>query len=1266
MLYFEGAYKIEVIVHSVVNVTGTSPDWPPMAVYAEVMVDRKYNFDCNETPGIKQLTLLNGGRQLLVTIDQPHNYDEEEYDLEWTFYDQESEVVQNLSTQSYDDYNVLFTNNATRVTFSGSGIEYVTNLLYPEGYLFFRVRAAQYDAEGNRQVTKWSTEGLSGTLNVFLDKKQIAWHENEMLNFQAQTLFAEGGKNVPSVTYFDGSLRARQSVTLSNAINKTIVSQSIYDHHGRPALQILPTPSESPFIQFDPLFAAASSGTSPYSKSNFDLGECSHIPEAMSSATGVARYYSPLNPHIETNLSGPINDLKYNYIPDAGGYPFAVTEFTPDLSGRIRRQGGVGAIFQPGNGKETQYFYGKPSQKELNRLFSNDVGEASHYFKNAVVDPNGQISVSYLDAHGRVVATALAGSAPTTLNALTPATAPFTNETDLLNNIASTFEQKSVYTLIVTDPGSYQFDYHIDPEFYQPPCLNGNENGPTACYDCLYTLRITVSDNCGGSDPAVYQASNFSSNQQSFDVTCPADTGGIDLDFTLSLAVGEYKIVKTLTLNEAAMQFFADHFMTQEVCLPDYDAILADIMADVDFSGCELDCDECVAQLGTLAAFTSALFGENPTPDEINTASQAYQEAIDECATLCPELPDECELLFSMMENDMTPGGQYARFAYENGEPEDQTSIFYLDRFKMLANGLVYRDENGDPDMVWHDGQWVVPTALDEATFIANWKPSWAAPLVETYHPEYCYYQWCTTNASSNDFDRRLRSVETWQEALAVSPTIVNSNGVILNYDPFFNGGNGASEQANMQQQLIHINPMDNMSPSLRDYIAEKVYGSSTIPFGSSMEEEDNNMAWKLLRNIYLGYKADAKFRILENLSDCDNSCIGNEESTCSDPCVNDGQTLCNTGANNLYAYKMPRYAYLKPPAPEDINTLMLEYEAEIVQLCEEICVSTANSWMQQIEDCVVLTPSEAAAIRDRLIAICQGACDPSHPFGASSLPGNLTTQYGDHSFEDVLDDVFSSPCNTPGCNPNMLNFPEDYDVTPYLGATSEFSLQNSCACNQLKNLLFCGFGVDSIPDSPVSLDAFWQYLQSLSDTPFEYDHFKTIIRRCGLVVGVNIGSNYLPEPIPIPPYLECNVCKTCNEVLPLITQYNAICSPSSPGYKLGLADYLNQHLGLNQTYEAYEDFYFNCQQSGASPAFCTFICPRSPFEVEPLENDCMASLISSAETQALMEYNRQLDELRNLFIESYLARCNPPANESFTSSYDCKLYHFTLYYYDQ
>ena len=65
-----------------------------------------------------------------------------------------------------------------------------------------------------------------------------------------------------------------------------------------------------------------------------------------------------------------------------------IEKFTPDNTGRIRRQSGVGTDHKLGSDHETKYFYGKPEQVELDMMFGTEAGEASHYKKNMVVDAN--------------------------------------------------------------------------------------------------------------------------------------------------------------------------------------------------------------------------------------------------------------------------------------------------------------------------------------------------------------------------------------------------------------------------------------------------------------------------------------------------------------------------------------------------------------------------------------------------------------------------------------------------------------------------------------------------------------------------------------------------------------------------------------------------------------------------------------------------------------------------------------------------------------
>ncbi|MFN9955540.1 MAG: hypothetical protein ACK55I_20780, partial [bacterium] len=86
-----------------------------------------------------------------------------------------------------------------------------------------------------------------------------------------------------------------------------------------------------------------------------------------------------------------------------------------------------------------------------------------------VVDPNGQVSVSYLDLQGRTVATALAGTAPSNVTALTTAVESDRLTTKLESNLESDVyaDRIEIYkTFLVPFQADYKFSYGIEvPRF---------------------------------------------------------------------------------------------------------------------------------------------------------------------------------------------------------------------------------------------------------------------------------------------------------------------------------------------------------------------------------------------------------------------------------------------------------------------------------------------------------------------------------------------------------------------------------------------------------------------------------------------------------------------------------------------------------------------------------------------------------------------------------------------------------------------------------
>ena len=237
---------------------------------------------------------------------------------------------------------------------------------------------------------------------------------------------------------------------------------------------------------------------------------CNNLAKGMKASSGASKYYS------DSELQNNYQD----FVPDAQNFPFSQIEYTQDNTGRIARKGGVGPNHQLGTNNEMKYFYGIPTQQELNRLFGNNVGNANFYKKNVVVDPNLQVSVSYIDPKGKTIATALAGNHPANNDGkiLEPLEdevhgAHQTVVTDLLNkdnfadpdtnqdnNVLFTTGNFANYydgllsdsqRLVTTEPTDLKVDY----SFTVPAkTFNSPENDMCFLYPLVYDLEIDVTN----------------------------------------------------------------------------------------------------------------------------------------------------------------------------------------------------------------------------------------------------------------------------------------------------------------------------------------------------------------------------------------------------------------------------------------------------------------------------------------------------------------------------------------------------------------------------------------------------------------------------------------------------------------------------------------------------------------------------------------------------------------------------------------------------
>ncbi|MBN8787546.1 MAG: hypothetical protein J0I84_10690, partial [Terrimonas sp.] len=623
---FKNAYRVTVVVNSITSKEFGKKIPDIFRIRNQIFVKRKYPFtqdgggklrlqvqEAAASSSGKSASMLRvattldpADQKLDITWDPLDFPGAEEYDLEWAYIDRYGEYGKRIE-DNYGGitgpYNIpvnlveeWMRFNSTRVTIPA--FSYTINLPYTEGYIIVRIRKISYQTpSGLRLTDDWVYEDdNNNTACIYID------HHNEELNWQYTGSFAEGGKRKEVITYFDATMRNREMVTISNTEDKAIVAETVYDIMGRAAMNILPAPIDANKLQF---YSAINKNASGNAYSHDDIGlpdntTCNIEADDMSNVSGASQYYSSNNPFI-----GNTSYYFTKYVPDAGGYPFSVKEYTADNTGRIRRQGGVGQTFQTGSGHETRYYYSKPMQKDLDRLFGVEVGNASHYLKNMVVDPNGQISVSYIDPDGKTIATALAGIAPGNLDQLSSATASGARTTINQSLIkAADFrvdggallkQSAATFTAVVT--GNFTVHYSVSPA----ALLTTPTASPAFCSNCYYDITVDVKDDCG--NPVATKTSTpFTGN----DIACHENALAVtdDLSFTVP-KIGEYTVTYTLKLSEEQIKYQVDQYIANNTDLKTLQAFLHDEILTTDLQACYSECSTCEVKLGTLSEFTA-------------------------------------------------------------------------------------------------------------------------------------------------------------------------------------------------------------------------------------------------------------------------------------------------------------------------------------------------------------------------------------------------------------------------------------------------------------------------------------------------------------------------------------------------------------------------------------------------------------------------------------------------------------------------------------
>ncbi|MBE0662393.1 MAG: hypothetical protein IH597_07990, partial [Bacteroidales bacterium] len=741
--YFAKAVNIyENYTGAVLNVVsiesnqGEAPLPESLLVELHAECDRWYRLEHNEKPNIYlsgNLTLpssdCNGSdglpnNELPLAWDWVHGA--ESYDLEFLFIDvpKEDLATINLSNIRFDF------RNATRISTPNN--RYNISMAYPAGILIFRARAIGVDItkpELPRKEGAWSIALRQGTLNSIPQNMLFRYCGlEENLNWQYTAGYAEDGMRKEIITFFDGTLRNRQQVTVLNTDDVALVAETVYDYLGRPAVQVMPGAVNSGGMAFYDNGISGSLFNGSFGPDQFDTDERFDNPHPLNFSGNTSKahqYWSAENPFI--NAPG---DGFSRLLPDGGGYAYTRTTWMNDGTQRVSSQSNVGPDLKTGSGKDTRFFYARPpGQTELDRLFGSEVGFVSHYTKNITIDPNGQASVAYLDQQGRTIATALAGNTTDSLLTIDHAPDPTAMKSNLLddNKLTVDNEMVSVTKIPVTSPGSYKFHYKVNTAVFNDQCL-GDCN-------CAYMLSITLQNN----DKATPEWAII--DRQVSD--------GFEIHEILTLDPGIYTLTKRLWLNKQDIEQLAIDYRNHEPpCISK-----PQVEPEPCIFTCEEMCEAMFPEFDSISKQWFRYYDEDSKTYKVSDDFQLREEKIEDCeVNNCDRSPhlDLCGLRRKIMLNDLSPGGQYFDNAYiidritgernevdkngwlRNAFPSDKKNPLFADAdLKSVFDS--YFNSTSRRDTLWNYMR-------------ENWKPEWAEIMLPC-HPEYCiYYYFCIWN----------------------------------------------------------------------------------------------------------------------------------------------------------------------------------------------------------------------------------------------------------------------------------------------------------------------------------------------------------------------------------------------------------------------------------------------------------------------------------------------------------------------------------------
>ncbi len=1092
---------------------------------AEITTTRLYDFTFASTfvTGDLRDTLLVPSNEL--RIDWNYLKGAEEYELEYTFVDDYSATLGTFLANTALFYDLE--HDATRISTTHN--QYKIPLTYEHGYIIYRVKPIGRSATNERIEGPWFGAAASGAIPTTY-ARLIAAHNADAFNWEGVKTFAENGKTGTGISFSDALGSKRQSLARLNTDQKTIAQSTLYDFYGRPAITILPSPVTGLDLKYQ--FNLNKYAGAEFEKSDFDLVLTSNvciaagIPMDVTNSTGAAKYYSPQNPN-QQGYQG--------YVPDAKALPYTQVKLKPDGTGRPISQTMPGITHQLGSGKEVKYFYSKPTQIELDRLFGCEAPRANQCFKNYVQDPHGQLSTTYIDQNGRTIATALLGNSPFNVDSLdglpTSEIFPenFNKPSINISDPANRCLEVNT-TFFVAELNSPQaFLYQTTLGEFGSSCLTG------LCFDCLYDLEISIKNECG--EEMFDYDSNPLTNPPYKEIiggvppyapgSCGGSTSKVVTGSTLNTPitipfqkVGTYTLYKKICVSDAPMQDYTQAFIDKQTCV-DPCFYVDSIIGTKDFSNCSpQSCQDCLNSISAYTNYITSPAYRSLFDDKGNLLDPSYQGTMatvptpqqlsqwqENCASLCHPA-NTCEKYEQKLLADFYPGtGQFA----ETNPTASGWSGSILNAGNTLFSGYnwtsptLYQAANGAGDLVQINGTNYAPQSLSKPDFILNFRKSWAKAFLSR-HPENCkLYFYCNVVGASMDFDERMNNIWHYDTVCATSGLIYPTGSLpgSVNYppasscaapdvDPIFTSLSANTLVSDLKNELIN-DLYSNTGQSIYDYVTGVFYTSPPSGYKFGQDECTRDAMWTMFKKIYLT-KKQALYKALY-------------ADYLSSPSSYGYSGACPVSFPSQYSSHFPNWAdstdkYI-PGSPSTSSLLdnitasnngasasavganiAAANSATIAAACASNCASYLSLWHMNLNTACPAYSGAGSITQNKILAamqgICEKGCDINNPDGASTaptgspfliMPGSIAV----NNFQDVLD--YYLPGN--GCSANVVLYPQPY---PYNAGPSSMNNNGlgSCQCDQLLKISSDFQTMQSSSTLPAGVTEEWQLFRKV------------------------------------------------------------------------------------------------------------------------------------------------------------------------------------------